>query len=324
MNELLKLSARNSIYIETRYVETLEKVTEFFKSNPHLEWKLVKNPIDCDVAIYFDLTDSDSMNIVDKSAATKILVRQEPKLVIPKNYESKVIKRFDHVIDIGKSKEDVFLNINWPQDLSHIYETGNKRKNKFVMVNSNLLSLARDQNYSLRREIAAKMRTVDLFGFKWNNSSFEKFLTLVKELKKYLPSIYRIKLSGLKYYFKTFDNYLGSVVNKREAMSVYKYSIVIENSSDYVSEKLFDSLLSGCIPVYVGPDLSLYDLPENLYIQAEPNFVDIKSKMAHAQEQNYEEWAENLNVWLKQVNTKNNWSQEFFFQKILTAIKTFY
>ena len=107
-------------------------------------------------------------------------------------------------------------------------------------------------------------------------------------------------------------------------MSVYKYSIVIENSSDYVSEKLFDSLLSGCIPVYVGPDLSLYDLPENLYIQAEPNFVDIKSKMAHAQEQNYEEWADNLNVWLKQVNTEKNWSQEFFFQKILTAIKTFY
>jgi hypothetical protein len=104
-------------------------------------------------------------------------------------------------------------------------------------------------------------------------------------------------------------------------MSAYKYSIVIENTSNYVSEKLFDSLLSGCIPIYVGPDLSLYDLPENLYLQAEPNFADIKSKMTHAQEQNYEEWAENVKVWLEQANTKENWSQEFFFKKILTAIK---
>jgi hypothetical protein len=321
MNELLKLSARNSIYIETRYKETLEKITVLFKSHLHPEWKLVNNPIDCDMALYFDLADSDSMNIVNKSAVTKVLVRQEPKLVIPENYDANLIKIFDHVIDIGKSKEDAFLNINWPQDLSHIYINGNKRKNRFVMVNSNLLSLTRDQNYSLRREIAAKIHSVDLFGFKWNNSSFEKFLTLVKELKKYLPRIYRIELSGLKYYFKTFDNYLGAVVNKREAMSAYKYSIVIENTSNYVSEKLFDSLLSGCIPIYVGPDLSLYDLPENLYLQAEPNFADIKSKMTHAQEQNYEEWAENVKVWLEQANTKENWSQEFFFKKILTAIK---
>ncbi len=321
MNELSNLSVGNSIYLETRYIETLEKFIEFSRNHIHSKWKLVKNPIDCNIALYFDLAVSDSMNIVNKSDVTKVLVRQEPELVIPENYEANLIKKFDHVIDIGKSKEDMFLNINWPQDLSHPYITGNKRKNKFVMINSNLLSLTRNQNYSLRREIVAKIFEVDLFGFNWNNNFFEKFLTLVKEFKKYLPRIYNIELSGLRYYFKTFDNYLGSVVNKREVMSAYKYSIVIENSSNYVSEKLFDSLVTGCMPIYVGPDLSLYDLPKNLYLQAQPNFKDIKLKMIQAQELNYEEWVENVKFWLEQANTKEIWSQEFFFQKILTAIK---
>ena len=43
----------------------------------------------------------------------------------------------------------------------------------------------------------------------------------------------------MKSYFRFFSNYLGEIEDKKEVLSKYKYSIVIENSSDYLSEKLF-------------------------------------------------------------------------------------
>jgi hypothetical protein len=321
MNEF---SNQKMIYIETRYTETLDQFTEYLINNSQLNWKIVRCPFDCDVALFIDVINSESIVTLKNSSAFKVLVRQEPKLVLPKNYDEDLVIRFDHIIDIGKSREDLSQNINWPQDLSYHFDAVNSKKTKFVLINSNLLSLKDGENYSLRRKVVAEIQTLDLYGFRWNNSCFDKLLTFAKELKKYLPKIYLVKLNGLKCYFRTFDNFLGEVENKREVMSLYKYSLVIENSCDYVSEKLFDSFLSGCLPVYVGSDLSKYDIPESLYIQAEPNLEDIKSKMIYAQGVNHAEWSIRLRSWLAEESTYKNWSSKFFFSKILTSIDNVY
>lgn len=320
MSKLMNFHRVKSLYIESRYTETLKKIIKYLERNAQFNWKIVRDPVNCDVALYFDLVESKSMEIVGGLHVLKILVRQEPKLVIPRNYESYFVDKFDHVIDIGKFKEDLFVNINWPQDLSINPKISQSKKDKFVMVNSNLLSLEKNEHYSLRRTVIAKIQSVDLYGYQWNNSNLNKVLTIFKELRKYLRKIHKVRISGLKYYFKNFDNYLGEIENKREVMSLYKYSIVIENSSDYVSEKLFDALLSGCIPIYVGPNLTNFNLPQKLYIQAEPNFEDIERKMVLAQEMDYSEWLDTVGVWLADIGTNRAWSQEFFFSKVLTSI----
>jgi hypothetical protein len=312
------------IYVETRYANTLNEFKEYLVKNPQANWKLVGSPLDCQIALFFDIVESENVDIVDNLGVLKILVRQEPELVVPKNYDAALVAKFDHIIEIGKSREDLTKNINWPQDFSNHLNADNFKKDKFVIINSNLLSLRAGENYSLRRKVIGQIPTLDLYGFQWNNSYFDKLLAFVKEFKKYMPRIYELKLSGLKYYFKTFDNYLGAVSNKREVISLYKYSVVIENSCDYVSEKLFDAFLSGCFPVYVGPNLSRYDLPENLYIQAEPNFIDIKKKMVCAQETDLAQWSARLKTWLAEDRTYKNWSSELFFAKILNAINNVY
>ena len=50
------------------------------------------------------------------------------------------------------------------------------------------------------------------------------------------------------------NNVGGPVVNKIEFLSSYKFSIAMENSNGdgYVSEKIYDSLISGTIPIYYG------------------------------------------------------------------------
>ena len=60
------------------------------------------------------------------------------------------------------------------------------------------------------------------------------------------------------------------VENKGEIISAYRFNICFENLSypGYITEKIFDALLSKTIPVYCGaPDISDF-IPENIYIDA--------------------------------------------------------
>ncbi len=58
-----------------------------------------------------------------------------------------------------------------------------------------------------------------------------------------------------KYYNNISQYWLGQVENKSETISNYKFCFSYENTDDYpgyVTEKVFDAWIAGCIPVYWG------------------------------------------------------------------------
>lgn len=61
---------------------------------------------------------------------------------------------------------------------------------------------------------------------------------------------------------KLFPCYKGTVSSKHETMRKYRFSISYENSNNvygYVTEKIFDSMRCGCVPIYLGaPDIEKY------------------------------------------------------------------
>lgn len=62
----------------------------------------------------------------------------------------------------------------------------------------------------------------------------------------------------------------GSTKNKLETISHYKFGLAFENCSypGYVSEKIFDFLVAGVVPVYLGaPDIEKY-IPRECFIDA--------------------------------------------------------
>jgi hypothetical protein len=57
--------------------------------------------------------------------------------------------------------------------------------------------------------------------------------------------------------YKPFPSWRGEVKFKSDILSNSKYSYCYENVKDlpnYITEKIFDSFLSGCVPVYWGAD----------------------------------------------------------------------
>jgi len=286
--------------------------------------KLVNEKEVSDIYLAFDLVDPLWLNNPKNQKVFKVLIRQEPQIVLPQTYATQNIAKFDYVIDIGKPKTIKNTVLNWPQDLTSYIKTPRTKADRVVMVNSNLLSLLPGENYSLRRLAAKQIINLDLFGYQWNNSLSSKLMALFIELKKHINELNNLKIKGLNNYFRSYDNYLGEVKDKRQMIANYKYCLVIENSSTYVSEKLFDSLLSGCIPIYVGPDLAEHEIPNHLYLQAKPNLDDIKLKINEAIKINYTQWVDNLNLWLTDQKVYENWSNDLFLLKIVKIIQKNY
>ncbi|MCY7285118.1 MAG: glycosyltransferase family 10, partial [Cyanobacteria bacterium CAN_BIN43] len=67
-----------------------------------------------------------------------------------------------------------------------------------------------------------------------------------------------------------WSNSFGSVANKSHALAPYYYNLAIENYADngwYVSEKLWDALLSWCLPIYYGGSAADKLLPPGSFLK---------------------------------------------------------
>jgi hypothetical protein len=305
------------VYITSRYISQISLLKNEISLNQKLQWEVVNNPENAEMILFFDCLDEHLLNL----QANKVLIRQEPKMVLPDIYRSKKLSEFDLIINVGKPKDKVSKNINWPQKIElHISDLAKKDNSKAVLINSNLLSLDVDEMYSLRRDICINSDCIDLYGYGWNISLKSMLRASLVELRKYTIKPQRIKLKGLKYYFRKQINYKGSVENKILTMEKYRIAVVIENTPNYVSEKLFDSLSAGCIPVYVGPDLNQYEIPINLYIQAQPNRESILNSIETAKKVDYAIWFKELENWFKSDDCRDNWSHETYLGRLRDLI----
>ena len=107
-----------------------------------------------------------------------------------------------------------------------------------------------------------------------NYLSSDKFrIKFINELNKYK----KVDMGG------RFMNNIGEPVkNKTEFLSLYKFSIAMENSEGqgYVSEKILDSLIAGTIPIYYGGYMIDEFINPKAYILIR-NENDIKQKIEY-------------------------------------------
>lgn len=120
---------------------------------------------------------------------------------------------------------------------------------------------------------------LDLFGYGWDEYKFKgqfNFLNLIdyyiKRTGDLFPEHFGIKnilnkaakfnyLSGkfLSGNRPLYPSYRGPASSLRATLKDYKFCICLENSSfpGWITERIFDCFLSGCVPVYMGdPNIS--------------------------------------------------------------------
>lgn len=259
------------------------------------------------------------------SPKDRTLVRMEPSVVLPANFTRSRNKQFSQLLTVGgpRSKKDS-ASVNWPliwpssSKLDKLF--ANERAERIVLINGNKMSLIKGELYSLRREAITALDMLDLYGTEWDSSFLSRLTIAIKSFAHTILSLKFPKFSGFRLWFQSYTQSNGVVADKLATMAKYKYALVVENSSEYMSEKLFDALFAGCIPIYVGPNVEEYEIPKNLVVQAEPNLKSIAQALEMAKGINFENFQQDLRKFLDNEKTIEKWNQENVYKKMLEII----
>lgn len=90
---------------------------------------------------------------------------------------------------------------------------------------------------------------------------------IVKFFEKNYPE--QFDLYGIGWNKEEFPSYQGAPENKIEVYHNYKFALALENTKDvkgYVTEKIYDCLVAGIVPIYMGADDILLHVPGNCFI----------------------------------------------------------
>lgn len=255
-----------------------------------------------------------------------IFIRNEPIVVWPVNYNSKAISLSSKLIDVGPRGVDTSSNFPWPQDWNQnleFREVVATRSDSVVLVSGNKLSFIEGETYSLRRECIYNLPDLDLYGTGWNFDLLQKLLIFTEEMRLAITSGILPRLSNSRGWLKRPSNWKGAPKSKLDTLSQYKYALAIENSTGYLSEKIFDAFFARCIPIYVGPDIDKYEIPANLVVKVDPTFNAIEQGIEIAKAMDYEEWLTSLNAWLTSDAVFNKWSAANVYDEIVRETSNF-
>jgi hypothetical protein len=167
----------------------------------------------------------------------------------------------------------------WPQPaLSGSTLWPAMRERKAVIVASRKRSSSAGSLYGLRRRVidqGTRAGVLDLYGRGWDSTKNE----VVSAAKSLLSTLKAGRVPDLGATvggpWRPPGAWGGTVASSTSTMSAYEVAVVIENDPTYVSEKLFDALAAGCIPVYVGAPLGDYDIPQDVVISVRPSAEDV-------------------------------------------------
>lgn len=280
-----------------------------------------------------------------------VLIRLEPKAVLPIQYKKRIEKKFDLVISPGRQieKGSNVKFIEWPYkfdinpstpssesiDIKSVIEkvisegyfefkNWKLRKHKMVMVTANKVSPTSHSNYKLRRELATSLpkNNLEVYGALWNSKKLTAFVNRTRVLiytlrSGYLPNLREIYGD----IFLRYKNYISEPENKHDVLKNFCFSLVIENTPDYCSEKIFDAMINGTIPIYIGPKHNAINLPENVFIWCSGSLDELQFIFDNITESKCIVMLESIKDFLKSDAFLLNWSYKNVYQKVALYIK---
>jgi hypothetical protein len=250
----------------------------------------------------------------------RALIVQEPKIVLPKNWSSGVRRKFSTVIEVGNPKATTVVNWpqSWPQSLPEIATIdATRRTDCAVMIQARKFSFVSGQLYSLRTELVSTDTRVKVFGPGWDQKCFRVWLRLIAEFKYAVSAGAPMDFTTLRTAFVKPLNWEGAVEDKISAMTEFRVAIIIENSLGYTSEKIFDAFFAGCIPVYVGPALDVFEIPTDLYVKSAAEANSISEGISIALEMDYDNWLTSVRGYLASKQTRDLWSSSSVLQRLI-------
>jgi hypothetical protein len=204
------------------------------------------------------------------------------------------VSRFDidnkYHIDIVKNSK---MNRKFDKSIGMIL--ANRSNNEEYKINE--IKLKRTDY--LRRDIAITLDNVTVHGSGWDSLNDHKYL----------------KIENVK-------NRMNDDVDIYEFYKRFNFALIVENcnAENYVSEKIYDAFIAGCIPIYYGNICDISKIPKDMYIDMKDfkNFEEVRDFIEKLSESDIIKYYENINEKLESIIDMV--SPKKLTEKILTLI----
>ncbi len=129
---------------------------------------------------------------------------------------------------------------------------------------------------------------------------------------------------GIGWDSQKFKTYKGAVDHKVPYLKKYKFSFCYENmlnDAGYITEKIFDSFVAGCVPIYLGAvNISSY-IPDNCFIAREKfsSLSQLHDFLKNMTEEDYNTYLENIRIFLSSKEAFL-FSIEFFIDLVIEML----
>ena len=279
-----------------------------------------------------------------------ILIRTEPKSVYPAQYTDKIENlyglvlspgliqdNFDltnfiyhpytfQVMHGGPSFSDPSLELLFNESEFHLKfstKIWKFRKKKIVMLASNKFSPVKNSGYSIRRKVAKiykDSKLLEIYGMYWKSSFFFKlylFLGMVKfNIRSgFIPAlnlnqIKKIKSTSIK----------DRIANKLELLNNSQFLIIVENSSDSLTEKIFDAFFCGVIPIYCGADLAKVGIPNSTFIKLNWDLSNLEEIIDSLDTLDVQNYLDSIFNFIRSDQFWLLWTEKAVYSKIVDKI----
>lgn len=190
--------------------------------------------------------------------------------------------------DDNASDEKKIFTVRYANRIPKNLDLNNKKEHLCLMISGNKLKTDPKELYSERIEAIEWFeknapKDFDLYGVGWDRHFFKDKLVKLNHLK-FLTKLLR----------PNHPSYKGPAENKIELCKKYKFYICYENTifPEYISEKIFDTFWSGCVPIYLGsPNITKY-IPKETFIDKRDfkTYADLYKYIKNMPEQEYQNY----------------------------------
>ena len=272
-----------------------------------------------DIVIYNDLPNKlPSKKDIEKS----YLIMNESPLVRADNFDKSKHKYFHKIFTWNDNLVDdkKYIKINYSFSFPKEINKDTKRKKLCCLIVSNKSSNYKNELYSERIQLiewfeSHHLEDFSLYGIGWDSFRFQG-VKAVRALNK-LPFVKEI---FYKLFKRKYKSYRGTVDSKFDTMKKYKFAIAYENVKDengYITEKIFDVFIAGCVPIYLGAKNINEYIPSDCFIDRRK--FDSNSEMySYIKSMNDVKYLEYLNNIERYLNSKQ--SKQFTIETFAETI----
>ena len=158
----------------------------------------------------------------------------------------------------------------------------------------------------------------DLYGNGWDRHHFDGTFLGIKIAR----------LNRLKFLTKLlrphYPSYKGRISSKKEAYEKYRFAICYENVKDiegYITEKIFDCFLAGCVPIYLGAQNITDHIPSDTFIDKRKftTYEELYACIKNMPDQEYINYLKAIKHFLQEEKA-HPFSAEYFADTLINRI----